>query len=102
MRLTIRQREGLTKLFLQLQSDPDPGRKVSVANIADCRHLLVVDTHHVLPNLQVLLVHLLLEFVVVAHGVRLEGRLRCQSLSVRPDLSDRGAPDQKYSFNFFF
>ena len=71
-----------------------------MADIADCGHLLVVDAHHVLANLQVLLVHLLLELVVVAHRVGLEGRLGCQWLSVRPDLSDRGTPEQKYSSQF--
>ena len=38
----------------------------------DGGHLLVVDAHHALANLQVLLVHLLLELVEVGHGARLE------------------------------
>ena len=58
-----------------------------MADRSDCGHLLVVDTHHVLANLQVLLVLLLPpELVVVGHGVRLEGRLRHQT--GRSALSD--------------
>ena len=65
-----------------------------MANIADGCHLLVVDTHHGLSNLQELLLHLLLELVVVSHRVRLEGRLRQLPLTVTsPDLSYRGTPN---------
>ena len=73
-----------------------------MADIADGGHLLVVDTHHVLAHLQVLpAVPPLLELVVVSHGVRLEGRLRPESLSVSsPALSDRGTPEEKYSLEF--
>ena len=90
----------------QLQTDPDARSEVRVTDILDGGHLLVVDTHHILPHLtkpvrytlssqlctylQVLLFHLLLELVVVADGAGLEG-----GLSPRSALSDRRAPGKR-------
>ena len=78
---------SLTKRPLELQTNPNAWSKVSVTHVLDSGHLLVVDAHNVLPNLQVLLVHLLLELVVVTDGAGLEGWLGPGST-----LSDRGAP----------
>merc|ERR1719350_125543 len=58
--------------ILQLQPNPDPRGKVCVSHILHHRHLSVMYTHDTLPNLQVLLVQLLLELVVVRHCAGLE------------------------------
>ena len=62
-----------TNRFLHLQPDPDASGEVGVSHELDGCHLLVVDAHDVLAELEVLLVHLLLgELVEVRHGAGLE------------------------------